>query len=126
MSYSIGEFSVLTGVSIDTLRYYEKERLITVERNGGGRRRYTDADARWIAFIKRLKETGMPIREIRHYALLRYEGDSTLRERLGILREHRRYVLAQKKTWEDHLKQLNKKMKIYEEKIIEYDGDDAR
>ena len=32
MNYSIGEFSKLTNLSIDTLRYYEKEGLITPER----------------------------------------------------------------------------------------------
>lgn len=117
MSYSIGEFSNISGVSIDTLRYYEKEQLIVVERDDGGRRRYTDADIQWMAFIKRLKETGMPIRQIQRYAKLRYEGNPTLRERLEMLREHRGYVLSQKKAWEDHLQHLDEKIETYEEKI---------
>lgn len=117
MFYSIGEFSKLSGISIDTLRYYEKEKLIVVERDSSGRRKYTDSDIQWIAFIKRLKETGMPIKQIRRYAVLRYQGDSTLQERLEMLREHRRYVVAQKENWEANLRHLDEKMKTYEKKI---------
>ncbi len=117
MFYSIGESSKLSGISIDTLRYYEKEKLIVVERDSSGRRKYTDLDIQWIAFIKRLKETGMPIKQIRRYAVLRYQGDSTLRERLEMLKEHRSYVVAQKESWDANLKHLDEKMKTYEEKI---------
>ncbi|HAJ55503.1 MAG TPA: MerR family transcriptional regulator, partial [Lactobacillus sp.] len=49
-------------------RYYEKEHLIVPDRDQNNRRTYTDADQRWIAFIKRLKATGMPIKEIKTYA----------------------------------------------------------
>lgn len=80
MEYSIGEFSKLTGLGIHTLRYYEQEGLIAPERNSGNRRCYSDKDLTWIAFIKRLKDTGMPIKEIRHYAELRAAGDPTLSE----------------------------------------------
>ena len=46
---------------------------------------YSDKDLTWIAFIKRLKDTGMPIKEIRHYAELRADGDPTLSERMEML-----------------------------------------
>ncbi|MEZ3469440.1 MAG: MerR family transcriptional regulator, partial [Schaedlerella sp.] len=82
MEYSIGEFSKLTGLGIHTLRYYEQEGLIAPERNSGNRRCYSDKDLTWIAFIKRLKDTGMPIKEIKHYAELRAAGDPTLSDRM--------------------------------------------
>ena len=68
MEYSIGEFSKLTGLGIHTLRYYEHENLIIPDRNSSNRRRYSDRDIAWIDFIKRLKDTGMPIKEIKRYA----------------------------------------------------------
>ena len=71
MEYSIGEFSKLTGLGIHTLRYYEQEGLIAPERNSGNRRCYYDKDLTWIEFIKRLKDTGMSIKEIKYYAELR-------------------------------------------------------
>lgn len=119
MSYFIGEFSAISNLSIYTLRYYEKEQLIIVEHDAIGRRRYTEADVNWILFIKRLKETGMSIKDIKQYAALRYEGDSTLHERLGILEKHRLFVLAEKEKWESNLKNLDEKIKIYKEKITE-------
>ena len=71
----IGEFSRLTGISAYTLRYYEKKGLLHVERDGAGRRDYREADVEWVKFIKRLKDTGMLLRDIRHYSDLRYQGD---------------------------------------------------
>lgn len=72
MDYSIGEFSKLTGLGIHTLRYYEQENLIIPKRNAANRRCYSDSDIKWIDFIKRLKDTGMPIKELnsmRNYVL---------------------------------------------------------
>ena len=74
MDYSIGEFSKVTGLGIHTLRYYEHENLIIPLRNASNRRRYSEKDIAWIAFIKRLKATGMPIKEIKKYAVLRAKG----------------------------------------------------
>lgn len=113
MGYSIGQFSKLTQLSIDTLRYYEKESLIIVNRDALGRRYYTDADLQWVFFIKRLKETGMPLKVIRDYALLRYEGDSTLEPRLKILEQHQLFVQSEIKKWESHLDNLTDKIDIY-------------
>ena len=119
MSYSIGEFSAMINLSIDTLRYYEKEQLIHVMRDAAGRRRYTDADISWILFIKRLKETGMSIRDIKEYAFLRYKGDSTMLQRLQILEQHRLIVLKEKAKWESNLEHLEDKISIYQNKITQ-------
>ena len=66
MEYSIGEFSRKTGLGIHTLRYYEHEGLLLPERTAANRRRYSERDVEWVAFLLRLKETGMPIREVLH------------------------------------------------------------
>lgn len=71
MDYSIGEFSKLIGISAFTLRYYEKEELIAPQRRENGRRVYSEDDISWVEFIKRLKDTGMPIKEIKKYAKLK-------------------------------------------------------
>lgn len=113
MDYAIGSFSKITGLSMDTLRYYEKEHLIQVERDTAGKRKYTNADIRWIDFIMRLKETGMPIRKIRKYADLRYQGDATMPERLNMLEEHRVFVLSEKAKWDANLTHLDTKIQTY-------------
>ncbi|MPN22466.1 putative HTH-type transcriptional regulator [bioreactor metagenome] len=117
MKYSIGEFSRRTGLSIHTLRYYEKEKLIFAGRDEKGRRRYSEGDIAWIDFILRLKETGMPIRDIRRYAELRYQGDATMPERLRMLQKHRETIRGEIKKWETNLANMDRKIKTYEEGI---------
>jgi DNA-binding transcriptional MerR regulator len=122
MNYSIGEFSKITNLSAPTLRYYEKEQLLRVSRDSTKRRLYTSEDIAWLLFIKRLKDTGMPIKKIREYALLRYQGDSTLEQRLELLEKHRLAVSEEKSTWETNLLNLDEKIKTYKQKIAEKTG----
>jgi DNA-binding transcriptional MerR regulator len=115
--YSIGAFSKITGLSADTLRYYEKEGLILPERDVNNRRVYSDKDIDWIEFILRLKETAMPISQIKTYARLRYEGDSTLEKRLDLLLDHQRFIYKEKEKLEQNMLHLNNKIDIYKEAI---------
>lgn len=63
---TIGVLSRHTGVNIETIRYYERIGLIpTPPRTAGGRRVYDVADARRLGFVKRARELGFPIGEIR-------------------------------------------------------------
>ena len=83
MEYTSGQFANLMGVSLDTLRYYEKEGLIKPNRKENNHRIYTDNDINWMQFIKRLKDTGMPIKEIKKYSQLRSEGSKVLYHKYG-------------------------------------------
>ena len=95
MTYSIQEVSEKTGLSAHTLRYYEKESLLPgVERSSSGFRQYSDADLELLGGICCLKNTGMSLREIARFMQLTKEGDSTLRQRCGLLEAHRGKVLA--------------------------------
>ncbi|MFE2518541.1 MerR family transcriptional regulator [Streptomyces mirabilis] len=79
-----------TGLSHDTLRYYEKAGLIQrVGRTTGNQRRYEAADLAWLEFLIRLRETGMSIADMQRFAELRARGDATVPDRLAMLREHR-------------------------------------
>ncbi len=117
MEYSIGEFSRLTNLGIHTLRYYEHENLITPKRNSSNRRCYSDKDLAWIEFIKRLKDTGMPIKEIQRYAELRAEGDLTLNERMEMLTVHRESLNEQIKVLQEHMAKLDDKIDFYHHEI---------
>lgn len=114
---TIGKLSEKTGISAYTLRYYEKKGLIKVSRDAAGRRVFDEADVEWIRFIQRLKDTGMLLRDINRYSKLRYQGDSTIEERMKILEEHRKYVLAEQEKWENNMKHLNEKIKVYRKMI---------
>lgn len=120
---TIGEISERTGLPESTLRYYEKKGLLRVARDGGGRRDYGEGDIEWIQFLRRLKETGMPLKEIRRYAELRYAGDATLPQRLEMLRAHRAYVLDQRRRWDGYLNNLDEKITLYEQAVEDRSGD---
>lgn len=117
MNYSIGEFSNITNISIYTLRYYEKENLIIPNRKENGRRCYSEKDVIWIEFIKRLKDTKMPIKEIQEYAALRADGDSTMNERMEMLIKHRIALKEEIARSNEHLKKLNDKINYYKVEI---------
>ena len=121
MEYSIGEFSRKTGLGIHTLRYYEHEGLLLPERTAANRRRYSERDVAWVAFLLRLKETGMPIREIRRYATLRAEGDSTLLVRMEMLTAHRANLAAELDRLHAHMEALDAKIAFYRTAIVERD-----
>lgn len=63
--YRIGEVSCLTGLSADTLRYYEKIHLLrTVSRSASGNRAYDDHDLSRLRFIQRAKAMNFSLEEI--------------------------------------------------------------
>lgn len=116
---TIGEIAKRTDLSESTLRYYEKKGLLRVRRDHNGRRNYEESDIAWIKFIRRLKETGMLLKEIRRYAQLRYRGETTMPERLDMLQKHREYVLEQLRKWNEYLQNLDDKIAFYQESMRE-------
>lgn len=113
----IGEISFCTGISESTLRYYEKKKLIRVNRDVNGHRNYLESDIEWIKFIQRLKNTGMMLCDIQKYSELRYQGDSTLQQRLLILKNHRQIIKKEIIKWNEYLRNLDEKIEIYECKV---------
>jgi len=70
--------AALSGLSAHTLRYYEPIALLDpVARVHGGQRRYDADDLAWLAFLQRLRPTGMPIRDMHRFAELRRRGEAT-------------------------------------------------
>ena len=112
---TIARAAELTGLSPDTLRYYERDGLLltAVGRSPTGHRRYQDADLRWIELINCLRGTGLPIRDVRRYAALVRAGDGTEGERLELLRAHRQQVLDQLAEVTTHLGAIDKKIDKY-------------
>jgi len=119
MSLSIAEAAETTGLTADTLRYYERDGLMLrpVGRSATGHRRYEDADLRWIDMLNCLRGTGMPIRDIRRYAELVRGGEGNEPARLDLLRAHRIQVLAQLAEVQDHLGAIDRKIGIYTDKV---------
>ncbi|EHO3277328.1 TPA: MerR family transcriptional regulator [Listeria innocua] len=121
MNYTIGAFSKEVGLSIDTLRYYEKEKLILPKRNEINRRIYDSSDITWINFIKKLKQTGMPIKNIKKYAKLRYLGNQTIEQRMTLLYRQYDILVEKREEIELYTQFLLNKIDIYKEMLSERD-----
>ena len=125
--YSIQDVSNKTGLSTHTLRYYEKEGLISgVERSQGGFRQYTEEDLERLGLIRCLKNTGMSIQEIARFVQLTHEGDHTLEERVELLREHRDRVLERMAEMQQHLDKVTWKLNFFTEKLKAYQAEQKK
>ena len=84
---SIGEAAV--GLSVQTLRYYEREGLLLdpTPRRSDGHRRFHRNDLDWLAGLVMLRETEMPIAEVRDVAALSRNPGSEA-ERLKAFEAH--------------------------------------
>ncbi|WP_424189554.1 MerR family transcriptional regulator [Actinokineospora sp. G85] len=115
MTYAIAEAAHRSGLSIDTLRYYERIELIDPPaRDSGGRRAYSDEDLAWLGFLTRLRTTGMPIKLMREYARLRHQGAATVALRKRILERHRADVQTRLADLRSCLDVLDYKIDNYE------------
>ncbi|URZ87858.1 MerR family transcriptional regulator [Floricoccus penangensis] len=114
MIYSIKEVAEITGLSIYTIRYYDKEGLLPfVARNDAGIRVFSESDINQIQTICCLKNTGMALKDIRNYIECCMEGTASIDERSELLTAHRESVLAKIKELEDNLKIIDGKLEIY-------------
>ncbi|GAA3877016.1 MerR family transcriptional regulator [Streptomyces lannensis] len=123
---TIAQVAERTGLTHDTLRYYEKAGLIErVGRTGGNQRRYAAADLAWLEFVLRLRETGMPIAEMQRFAGLRARGEATVADRLAMLREHRAGVARRIRALRRNAAALDDKIDHYERLLEGQPGTDG-
>ncbi|MTD59349.1 MerR family transcriptional regulator [Amycolatopsis pithecellobii] len=116
MSYSIAEAARRSGLSIDTLRYYERINLLEPPaRDAAGRRAYSDDDLDWLVFLTRLRATGMSIKLMREYAQLRRRSEANAPRLMGILVEQRDSVRARIAELQSCLDVLDYKIDRYDE-----------
>ena len=75
-SLSIGELAERTGCSVPTIRFYEEIGLIPkAARTDGGRRTYADSDAKLLTFIRRCRDFGFPVEQVRDLVILSTSSD---------------------------------------------------
>jgi DNA-binding transcriptional MerR regulator len=115
-SLSIGQVAQRTGLSVHTLRLYERAGLLAgeVQRDGSRRRVYSAWDVEWLANCVKFRASGMPLATISRLAQLVREGSGNEAERLDLLREHRRHITEQLARLRDCLELIDAKVANYE------------
>lgn len=114
--FSPSQAAEQSGFSLDTLRYYERIGLLDgIDRAPSGHRRFRDQDIEWLGVLRCLRETGMPIAQMRSYAELARGGQATLAERLNLLTEHDASV-------QDRIAMLQAQRAHLQQKIAWYRG----
>jgi DNA-binding transcriptional MerR regulator len=104
-----------TGLTLDTLRYYEREGLIgPIGREPSGQRRYTTDDVRWIGIVTCLRDAGLGISDLRRFTLLlREEAAGT--DLVGFLKDRRIEL-------EERLRATQAAIGVLNDKITYYGG----
>lgn len=114
-TYTIKQTALITGLSEDTLRYYERIGLLgPIGRTPTGHRRYTAFDHQWVDFVAKMLATGMSLETVRRYIDLFREGEETTPERREILEGHARQLHGR-------ISQLQETLSFLQWKIDHYD-----
>lgn len=115
---SIAEVSARTGLTRDTLRWYESEGLIpAVPRSTAGVREYDDATVRMIDLLVRLRRTGMPVAQMRDFVTMVAQGARTHGRRMRLLQEHREEIESRIRELADDLDAVDRKIEHYRQLI---------
>jgi DNA-binding transcriptional MerR regulator len=116
---SIGQVVERTGLSVHTLRFYEREGLLIgpVRRNSSGRRVYREQDVEWLANCTKFRASGMPLATIRRFAELVRSGPGNEAARLDLLRRHQQQVVGRIRELTECLDLISHKVEVYEEHL---------
>lgn len=129
---TINEISKKFSLSKDTLRYWEKEKLIpTVKRDKNGYRVYDTKEQNWVFYIMVLRKAGMSIKKLKKFVNLYIKDSSTaeIRKHLLIVQRSQlnKEIINIKKTvnyldykidhFDDQLLSFEKEKLAYEKRI---------
>lgn len=96
-TFTIKQTAEQTGISEDTIRYYEKIALLPrADRKDNGHRIYRQEDIQMIRLVSCLKKTGMPLEEMRPFLAVSADADpAEYPELVERLRSHRENIVSQ-------------------------------
>jgi len=121
--FSPSQAAEQSGFSLDTLRYYERIGLLDdIGRAPSGHRRFREEDLEWLGVLRCLRDTGMPIAQMRRYADLARGGEPTMTERLALLIEHDAQVRARIAGLQAERTHLQEKIDWYRTQVVAVDG----
>ena len=119
MYYTIGEVAKMFNLTPSTIRYYDKEGLLPFVKRQSGIRQFSDSDINMLKTIECLKETGMPIKDIKQFSQWCLQGDCTLEQRLEMFYQRRDIVKQQMIELQNIMEHIEYKCNYYEKAVKE-------
>lgn len=121
--YTVKAVAELLGVSVHTVRYYDDKGLIPgTKRNAANQRLFDDMEVEWLFVSLTLKNTGLSLKDVKHYIELYQQGDSTLPERYEIMKKQKEKTLQEMEELKLRLAVLYRKIDHYG-KLLEGEED---
>lgn len=112
--YTIAEVAKRTGLTLDTIRYYEKIKLLPpATRKENGQRAYSKQELDRVHFVAILKRTHMPLRRIQEYIAASIQSD--YETCYQVLDGHRMLIEEQLTELTDALELMRYKLKNFQE-----------
>jgi len=110
------------GISPHTLRFYDKEGLFPhISRDENNVRLFSEQDLERVYLVQCLRETGMPLAEVREYIQLGLRGDATILKRYDMIQQQARRAEAELAEMEKRVRTLQRKVEYYQN-LIETKG----
>ncbi len=114
--FTIKQISEKTKLTEHTIRYYDREGLIPfITRTQSGIRQFSEDDLEWINLICCLRNSGMPLQEIKEFMRLCLKGKDSIEERRELLIRHRTRIHEQMANLDNSLNIVNYKIEHYKE-----------
>ncbi|MDM5197252.1 MerR family transcriptional regulator [Fictibacillus enclensis] len=111
MNYTIGQVATMNHLSISQLRYYDKQGLFPfLKRTEKGDRVFDGDSLKFLEIILCLKDTGMPIREIKQFVDWCMDGHNTIPQRLTMMKQQEIHVLQQIQHTKENLTKIQQKI----------------
>lgn len=125
---TIKEVAEKYNISQDTLRYYEKVKMIPpVRRTPGGIRDYSEEDLGWLEFALCMRNAGLPVEAVVNYLSLYQQGSETIPQRYELLKKQMNALEEQRAQLEATIEHLSYKISKYEEAMktgrLEWEAD---
>lgn len=115
---TISEVSKKYELTEDTIRYYEKIKLIPpVPRNKNGIRNFDEISCNWIEFIKCMRNAGMEIEVLLRYVDLFEKGEKTVKQRQDLLIEQKEKLIKKQQNINNTIERINYKIELYNDII---------
>jgi len=113
--YTMKQAAEKMDLSVHTLRFYANEGLFPdITRDYNNNRQFSEKDLEWIKIVQCLRDTDMPITEVKRYIALCKEGDGTIKERFHMLTVQKEKAVVELKEMKKRIGLLAWKLHYYE------------